>query len=221
MRNAFNNNAPKNKTPLKKAETGTLRIIGGQWRGRKLQFPVVAGLRPTGDRIRETLFNWLAPEIAGAHCLDLFAGSGALGLEALSRGAASCTFVEQNREAARAIRQQLTTLQCALGNVLETSAPGCLQAIKQDFDIIFLDPPFASGLYQDVVQKIVERKLLKAGGKLYIECGKNDREIFTGFETLRDKTAGQTRYQLLSLSHEPIQHDQQTSGRFPTSPLAD
>lgn len=191
-------NASKSHT-AKKVETGSLRIIGGQWRGRRLQFPVVDGLRPTGDRIRETLFNWLAPEIEGAHCLDLFAGSGALGLEALSRGAASCTFVEQNRAAASSIRQHLVTLNSSLGKVVESSAPACLHALEQRFDIIFLDPPFASGLYQDVVTTLVERTLLKPGGKFYIESGRKQSENFPGFETLRDKTAGQTRYRLLSL----------------------
>lgn len=187
----------RGKAPKHKAELGSLRIIGGQWRGRKLSFPVVEGLRPTGDRIRETLFNWLAPEIEGAHCLDLFAGSGALGLEALSRGAASCTFIENNRQAANTIRSHLQTLQCNSGAVVEASALDWLPNSADRFDIIFLDPPFAADLYQAAIQLIEQQSLLKAGGKLYLEFDiKQPATKPTSLALLRDKKAGNTAYQL-------------------------
>src|SRR5438128_11334310 len=99
------------------AADGELRIIGGEWRGRKLRFPALPGLRPSPDRVRETLFNWLAPEIYGARCLDLFAGSGALGLEALSRGAAFCQFVDSAALATQRIEQHLTLLSCRKGRI--------------------------------------------------------------------------------------------------------
>ncbi len=185
------------KPPKNTQSTGNLRIIGGQWRGRKLQFPVADGLRPTGDRIRETLFNWLAPDIEGAHCLDLFAGSGALGLEALSRGAASCTFIESNRLAAEAIREHLRVLNCSEGTVAETSAIDWLAREGQAFDIIFLDPPFAAGLYQPVLQAIEGGAKLKSDGKLYLEFdAKTSTEKPHSLALLRDKKAGNTAYQL-------------------------
>ena len=132
----------------KAGEKGSLRIIGGQWRGRKLPFDSVEGLRPTPDRVRETLFNWLTPDLPGARCLDLYAGSGALGLEALSRGAGSCQFVESIATAADNIKQHLTTLQAEQGRCLQISAGEYLQRgpdQQGSFDIVFLDPPFDQG----------------------------------------------------------------------------
>lgn len=123
----------------------TLRLIGGRWRGRRVTFPAVTGLRPTGDRIRETLFNWLQTHIAGATCLDLFAGSGALGLEALSRDAAQVTFVERDARAAEALQQNLTLLgHSGPRHVWHGAAQLFLAApITTRYDIVFLDPPFA------------------------------------------------------------------------------
>lgn len=185
------------KTPTDNA-TGNLRIIGGQWRSRKLQFPAVDGLRPTGDRLRETLFNWLAPEIEGAHCLDLFAGSGALGLEALSRGAADCVFVEKDRRATEAIRQHLGTLKAEQGVVVQADVLAWLEKSDRRFDVVFLDPPFASGSYAPVLEALTDRRLLVDGGKLYLEFDRRQRPaVPAAFQVLRDKTAGQTGYQLL------------------------
>ncbi|MFT5574705.1 MAG: 16S rRNA (guanine966-N2)-methyltransferase [Bermanella sp.] len=186
------------KAPTNTTELGKLRIIGGQWRGRKLSFPVADGLRPTGDRIRETLFNWLAPEIEGAHCLDLFAGSGALGLEALSRGAASCTFIESNRLAADAIQQQLTILDCRRGEVVLASASEWLQSATKAFDVIFVDPPFQAGYYAQTLSLIAAQKCLAPRGSLYFECDtSNNDPIHTAFRETHDKRAGNTRYRLL------------------------
>ena len=137
----------------KATATGQLRIIGGQWRSRKLSFPAVDGLRPTGDRWRETLFNWLAPVIPGARCLDAFAGSGALGLEALSRGAAQCTFIEANPQAARALQSNMALLSAEGGKIIAQSAEAALTTISDRFDIVFLDPPFAMNI-DELTEKI-------------------------------------------------------------------
>ena len=115
-----------------KQATSQLRIIGGQWRGRKLPFPDRPGLRPTGDRIRETLFNWLEPHLQTAKCLDLFAGSGALGIEALSRGAAHCDFVDADQEAITAVGHHLNTLDASTSTATPRSAcgtPACSTAV--------------------------------------------------------------------------------------------
>src|SRR5450432_2048001 len=124
----------------------SVRIIGGEWRGRRINFPDIPGLRPTPDRVRETLFNWLQQAVAGARCLDLFAGSGALGLEALSRGAKALAFVEQAVPAARALREQLMRLGAtSRAQVFEMGAARFLRSAGEPFDIVFLDPPFGGG----------------------------------------------------------------------------
>ena len=137
-----------------------LRIIGGSWRGRRLRFPALADIRPTPDRVRETLFNWLGAHIRGARCLDLFAGSGALGLEALSRGAAHVTFVERDRLAVRELRARLTEWGATGAQVLEMDASRFLDGEPEAFDIVFLDPPFASDLLPR------SARTLEAGGWL-------------------------------------------------------
>ena len=136
-----------------------LRIIGGRHRGRRLQFNPGRGLRPTPDRVRETLFNWLQRDIQGARCLDLFAGSGALGLEALSRGAAEVVFVERQRTAAEQIRRHLDLLgETSRGTVRRQDALRLLQdAPEQRFDIVFVDPPFADRLCGTVIMSLSDR----------------------------------------------------------------
>ena len=135
---------------------GSVRIIGGRWRGTRLQVPERPGLRPTSDRVRETLFNWLMPALPGAHVLDLFAGSGALGLEALSRGAAGVTLVERDAALAAALRDTLARLQGGgAGTVVQGDALAWLRsAPARRFDIMFVDPPFADGLWDAVAPGI-------------------------------------------------------------------
>lgn len=148
---------------------GAIRIIGGHWRGRRL--PVVAhgDLRPTPDRVRETVFNWLQPVLPGSRCLDLFAGTGALGFEALSRGAAAVVFVEQQAQAAAA----LTAAGVRLGAAATVLCMDALTAITDvpltPFDIVFLDPPFTRNLLVPAVDALSRRAIVKAGGFLYIE----------------------------------------------------
>lgn len=181
-----------------------LRIIGGSWRGRKLGFPDVDGLRPTGDRVRETLFNWLAPDIQGARCLDLFAGSGALGLEALSRGAGESVLIEKHPLAARSLTQNLALLKASDTRVINTDAFHYLQNAQGQapFDVVFIDPPFQLNLWQQTIDLLEQSGLLAEGCAIYIESGIADvYEVPAGWELHRDKTAGNIRYRLFYRSN--------------------
>ena len=188
----------KNKS---QRNTNVLRIIGGDWRSRKLPFIDAPGLRPTPDRIRETLFNWLQGKILGTNCLDLFAGSGALGLEALSRGAADVVFVEKNVSVAQQLMQNLHVLN-AKAKVLQGDAFSSLKQINQPFDLIFLDPPYRQGLIEKSLQIIKERLLLVNHGLLYAE---HEAELAIdwqahGFVILKQAQAGQVQSVLLRLA---------------------
>ena len=163
-------------TPASARSAGAnrLRIIGGQWRGTKLQFPDHAAIRPTPDRVRETLFNWLQHDIIGARCLDLFAGSGALGLEALSRGAHSAVFVDREPIIHRYLRDTLTRLKCTDAEVLGMDALNYLPQIQQPFNGAFLDPPFAAAASSDLFSRLLQQ--LDLPGRMtptawmYLEC---------------------------------------------------
>lgn len=185
--------------PPRSGHANQLRIIGGQWRGRKLVFPDVQGLRPTGDRIRETLFNWLAPDIQGARCLDVFAGSGALGLEALSRGAGYSLLLERDIKAATALQQNLQLLKADPGQLLHTDSLAYLAKGNQGapFDIAFIDPPFALGLWQQVIDRLEEGNWLAEDACIYLESPR-DNPIATpnSWSLHRDKHAGQVSYKL-------------------------
>jgi len=176
-----------------------LRIIGGLYRSRKLSFPDVEGLRPTGDRIRETLFSWLAPHVEGARCLDLFAGSGALGFEALSRGAKHVTFVEQSPKACDYLRQNIALLKTeAQTEMIGIDSAIALQRLTEPFDIVFLDPPFAYDQLVSVCAQLEDRHLVKPDGVIYLEQAKSSPEITPppNWQLYRDKFSGQVRYQL-------------------------
>jgi 16S rRNA (guanine966-N2)-methyltransferase len=179
-----------------------LRIIGGTWRGRKLRFPAGTAIRPTPDRVRETLFNWLGTAVDGAHCLDLFAGSGALGLEALSRGAAHVTFVERDAAAARALRERLVEWQAGDARVERTDALHYLAGAPQPFDIVFLDPPFAAGLLTRAAALLEERHWLAAGARIYVECAAREGlpPLPASWRPLKAKQAGEVGYHLLAHS---------------------
>lgn len=188
-------------------KSGMVRIIGGKWRGRKLKFPAIEGLRPTPDRVRETLFNWLAPVIIDTRCLDLFAGSGALGIEALSRGAAHVTFVDQNPEIVAYLRQQLTLLNtdnakiyCAklTSSFVPPFEKGGLGGI---FNLIFLDPPFHQNLIQTTCTWLAENKLLTNDAYIYIEAEAtlDPLPVPAHWEILKSKIAGQVGYHLLQV----------------------
>ncbi|MDH3353926.1 MAG: 16S rRNA (guanine(966)-N(2))-methyltransferase RsmD [Chromatiales bacterium] len=175
------------------------RIIGGEWRGRKFKFPDIEAIRPTPDRVRETLFNWLQPHILGAKCLDLFSGSGAVGLEALSRGAARVTFVEQDRNAVTAIKSHLQLLK-GNGEVCQREALSYLEggAESTPFDLIFLDPPFGKGLIAKVSQLLEESRLIHEKTVIYLESEQpiTADVLPSGFYIDREKQAGQVWYGL-------------------------
>jgi 16S rRNA (guanine966-N2)-methyltransferase len=149
--------------------TNSLRIIGGEWRGRRIRFPGRGGIRPTPDRVRETLFNWLSAAVPGSRCLDLFAGSGALGLEALSRGAREAFFVEQNRENATALRETATLLAPGRATVVQSDAIAWLRGPASAFDIVFLDPPFDGGLLEATLSGLEAGGWLAPGAFIYVE----------------------------------------------------
>jgi len=183
----------------KPATSNQLRIIGGLWRGRKLNFPDVDGLRPTGDRIRETLFNWLAPEIQGARCLDLFAGSGALGIEALSRGAATSVLVERNPKAAAQLKQNLEIVKAEHGQVINADVMDLLRKgnTAEPYHIIFIDPPFQLKLWQAVIDALEEGNWLADNATIYIESGRDDHFAPPiNWQLHRDKHAGAVSYRL-------------------------
>lgn len=150
---------------MRKTQKQQLRIIGGQWRSRRLNFPALEGLRPTLDRIRETVFNWLQHEVEGSRVLDAFAGSGALGFEALSRGAKDVVFLEKNAAAAAQIKSNLTLLNASNAQVWAGDSLIWLAQNPTEFDLVFLDPPFHQGL----LQPAIERLELKAGALIYVE----------------------------------------------------
>jgi 16S rRNA (guanine966-N2)-methyltransferase len=171
-------NNRKKSVPKSHKQSNQLRIIGGQWRGRKLSFPTAEGLRPTADRVRETLFNWLSPSISGAHCLDLFAGSGALGLEALSRGASVCCFIDKAAAASQHIAASLALLQCDNATTHTAQAAPWLEQLDPGpngtFDIIFLDPPFGKNLAERCLALIDQKQLVRNGGLVYLETNRDE-----------------------------------------------
>jgi len=190
--------AAKTKKP------GFVRIIGGEWRGRRLPVADLPGLRPSGDRARETLFNWLQPRLRGAHCADLFAGTGVLGLEAASRGAAEVTLVEHAPLAVQALRAALVKLgvpgpkagihleECDVLRWLGQRAP-------QSLDIVFIDPPFGSGLEIQALDLLIRRDLVRPAGLVYIETARNVTPLHPGlgWDLARQQTLGEVRMVLL------------------------
>ena len=183
-----------------KSQPGRLRIVAGNWRSRLLEIAEVPGLRPTSARIRETVFNWLEPRIAGARCLDLFAGTGALGLEALSRGAADCVFVEKSAKAAQTLRANITTLQAENAVIIEISAAKFLQQGRSTpFEIVFLDPPFAADMLPDLCRLLQESSILADHARIYIEEDRSqpELELPEPWQVLKTKNSGNVRYSLL------------------------
>ena len=186
-----------------KRPSGKLRIIGGEYRSRIVAFDPEAGVRPTPDRVRQTLFDWLAPLIEGARCLDLFAGSGALGLEALSRGAAHVTFVESSARQAALIQAALATLRCAdRAEVVPGDALAALAATGAAvYDVAFLDPPFDSGLLAPALAALP--RVLKPRARVYAEWHRAGALPWPpGYAVLREKKAGQVSYALATCSPE-------------------
>ena len=183
----------------KKPRPGRLRIVAGKWRSRLLDIADVPGLRPTSERIRETLFNWLSPTIPGARCLDLFAGTGALGLEALSRGAGDVVFVEKSPVAAKVLRDNVQVLDASTADVRQANALAFLEApAGKKFDIVFLDPPFAADMLGDLCRLLDEASVLCSGALVYLEedRARPETDLPPGWRILKSKTAGNVRYSL-------------------------
>jgi 16S rRNA (guanine966-N2)-methyltransferase len=183
----------------KKDEYTLLRIIGGKFRSRQLKVPVCAGLRPTQNRIRETLFNWLQPIILDTRCLDAFAGSGALGFEALSRGAKESFFVENNRVQAEAIEINAKKLGTK-ATVIQSAWPGVLLPTEK-WDIVFLDPPFNSGLIDVVWNELILQNLLADPCWIYLEHSTNEEPVIpSGFDSYRTNQTKHVTYSLYTSS---------------------
>ena len=173
----------------------TVRIIGGDWRGRRIRFPPVAALRPTPDRLRETLFNWLQGAVAGAGCLDLFAGSGALGLEALSRGARECVFVEREPAVAAALAATVTMLDDRRSALVTGDAFRFLAGAARPFDLVFLDPPFTRGWLPELCTLLEQRGWLAPRAFVYLEGAARDGAVAlpASWQALRTTRAGEVQ----------------------------
>ncbi|MET4570848.1 16S rRNA (guanine(966)-N(2))-methyltransferase RsmD [Rhodanobacter soli] len=180
-----------------KGTAGRIRIIGGSLRNSRLDVPELPGLRPTPERVRETLFNWLAPVIDGARCLDLCAGTGALGIEALSRGAAGVQFVERDTCAAQALRANLARLEADAGQVTVLDAGLFLQGAAQPYDLVFLDPPFALDLWPALARQLEQGGWLAARGWVYVESPRGLAPALPpNWQLHREGQAGEVRFAL-------------------------
>ncbi|WP_445775714.1 16S rRNA (guanine(966)-N(2))-methyltransferase RsmD [Shewanella sp.] len=183
----------------KNTSSGQVRIISGQWRSRKLPIHDLEGLRPTTDRVRETLFNWIASDVRGARVLDCFAGSGALSLEALSRYAEFATMIELQKDAANQLKQNLTTLQCQHADVINGDSLQVLaKGTQNGFDIVFIDPPFRKELATKAIDLLMTHHWLNNNALIYVET---ESEITAlpvpaSWVPLKEKQAGQVTYRL-------------------------
>lgn len=190
-------------TMNKRAKSNTIRLISGQWRGRRLPVLDSDGLRPTTDRVRETLFNWLMHDVSGANCLDLFAGSGALGLECLSRGAARVEFVESNKAVCETLRSNLFSLE--VGRKASLHCDDGLAFLNhqpvEPFDLVFLDPPFSSNLIEPAMTLLVANDWLAESALVYVEQSstRDDPRVPETWSIHREGKAGQSRYWLYAV----------------------
>lgn len=178
---------------------GQVRIIGGQWRGRKLTIAADSAVRPTPDRVRETLFNWLAALLPGACCLDLFAGSGALGFESLSRGASEVVMVDQSAAVVKLLKEQLGLFKASNGLVYQATIPQRWPTFSKKFDVVFLDPPYSEKLLLPVCFSLEEKQLLADTAYIYLESDKLLEEALLppGWALIKSKKAGQVGYYLV------------------------
>ncbi len=183
---------------MAKAEHGQLRIIAGSWRGRKLNFLDREGLRPTTDRVRETLFNWLQMDVPGSRCLDLFAGSGALGFEAASRGASKVVMVDSDSETVNMLKGNIDLLSATQAQVVCSDAISFIQNCDFMFDVVFIDPPYRQDIIAQCCELLENKQCLSDHAKIYIECdaSKELRGLPDNWQCLKSKTAGQAGYHL-------------------------
>lgn len=179
-------------------QRGWVRIIAGQWRGRQLKVPDIKDLRPTPDRVRETVFNWLAPYIQGARCLDLFAGSGVLGFEALSRGALYVEMIDASSEVVKLLQEELVQFAAENARIYRASVPEQLPKAVQPFDIVFLDPPYQANLLLQSCHYLEENHYLADSAYIYLEARENikDNDLPRNWRFIKSKKAGQVHYHL-------------------------
>ncbi len=205
MTRKFNRSLAKSSQHKKKpqATTGMIRIIAGKWRGRRLPVHDIEGLRPTTDRVKETVFNWLMNEIDQTRCLDCFSGSGSLGFEVLSRGATSVTMIEKDHQAAKQLAENVTLL--SAGNTEEFGAQivkdDCLSYLSTQttpYDLVFIDPPFRKNLAEPVCELLQSRGLLTPSALIYVEIESEltDLTVPANWQLLKEKTAGQVSFRL-------------------------
>ena len=189
---------------MKKEKKGEIRIIGGKWKGKKIYFDLNDDLRPTPDRAKETLFNWLGQDLKKMYCLDLFSGTGALGFEAFSRGAEKVTFVEKNKEYLQKIKK--VYLEMSEKADCDFFCAECLEWIQNDnsgtkYDLIFLDPPFNKNLIHDLLAAVLEKELLSKNGQIYFEFEKKlDLEIPESLNLKKKKSLGKKSYVLAEVT---------------------
>ncbi|WP_409439815.1 16S rRNA (guanine(966)-N(2))-methyltransferase RsmD [Psychromonas sp. GE-S-Ul-11] len=194
-----NQRASSQEKGKKPNSDGFIRLISGQWRGKKLPVKDKQGLRPTTDRTKETLFNWLMHDIREANCLDCFSGSGSLGFEALSRYCQFCTFLELDKQVATQLQNNISTLKAQNAEVIQGDSLGYLaQAAKRQYDVVFIDPPFNLGLAQPCIQQLEEQGYLANNSLIYVEVESTltNLEFPANWTQLKEKSAGQVRYQL-------------------------
>lgn len=186
------------------AGRNAVRVIGGSLRSRKINFPEVEGLRPTSDRIRETLFNWIQNDTAGAHCLDLFAGCGALGIEALSRGASQVTMIDSHQLVIDALKHNCELLKLSNFTVKKMDAQSWIEQYGSEFkfDLIFLDPPFQDDSIVDICHRLNSVECLQQGCKIYLEAGREveESQMPAEWEIIKRKKSGQVWYALYKYS---------------------
>lgn len=194
-----NSASPHRRGKVNSSSTGQIRIIAGQWRGRKLPVRQLQGLRPTTDRIKETLFNWLSADIPGSRCLDLFAGSGSLGFESLSRGSRETWMLEKDAQVAAQLEDNALRLHAGeRARVIQTNSVNFLNDNGEPFDIVFVDPPFRQGLVSVVCQRLEHNGWLTDGALIYIEheAELDGLPLPSNWSCCKVKQAGQVRYQL-------------------------
>jgi 16S rRNA (guanine966-N2)-methyltransferase len=191
--------AARRKASRPPAHANEVRIVGGTWRSRRIRFPPNAELRPTPDRVRETLFNWLGQDLTGLECLDLFAGSGALGFEAASRNAARVVMVERDRAAHAALARNREALDARQVEVVRRDALEFVRGDEGRYDVIFLDPPFAAGYWARMMEMLPAR--MKPGARVYHESGEA-QQWPAGWDVLRQGRAGNVVYQLVTRSRD-------------------
>jgi len=189
------------KQPNKKSSKGSIRIIAGKYRGRKLPVLMAEGLRPTTDRVKETVFNWLMPYLPESICLDCFAGSGGLGFEALSRGANQVDFVELNKAAAQQLQENQQLLNANNMSVVQHDALTFIKKNTTKFNIVFLDPPFRKGLIEQIAT-LLEENSLAENALIYVEMESetSNQQLPNNWHIIKEKIAGQVAYRLYSVT---------------------